>query len=421
MRAWTRTAWTRIGVAGWSPTENGSIASGDPRLVAWPPAESGPRFVSGRLSPVPPATLLESGTRWGLRRGSGAHVWSGTRVRSGTRSGPGPGPVWDPVRTSRGVRAPTRASVDDRSRSRLRDHHSSSSRSSDSDEGRRTFQPRAASAEHPLATVCNKLLQSMGALRADNTTLSERLGALERRSSVADPTPLPSTPRLREEEGEAAFEDELSLEAPGDSFSEEELPRDWLPRATEPMSLEVPRQHTDDTSVVLTTSANPTSEVQPSADEPEWRRYRETLRAVYRYHPFIPLPEAPVDETFGGALSALCQGQVREDRYSSLPQSGALTNALRHVNGVVRGIVHSLLEAADRVRYDAQKWGTHLSLPSPPIRQYRQEYYRMHYPVLLLEEERLLPHTPWSTSAASSVLKRGAPAEVKVRVSQMKD
>ncbi len=40
---------------------------------------------------------------------------------------------------------------------------------------------------------------------------------------------------------------------------------------------------------------------------------------------------------------------------------------------------------------------------------------------VILEEERLLPHTPWSTSAASSVLKRGAPAEVKVRVSQMKD
>ena len=45
----------------------------------------------------------------------------------------------------------------------------------------------------------------------------------------------------------------------------------------------------------------------------------------------------------------------------------------------------------------------------------------MHYPGGLLEEERLLPHTPLSTSAASSVLKRGAPAEVKVRVSQMKD
>ena len=356
----------------------------------------------GRLSPVPPVTLLESVGTWAGVRGP-CPVRDPGPARHPVRD---PVPARDPVRTSRGVRAPTRASVDDRSRSRLRDHHPSSSRSSDSDEGRRTFQqrgergrrrrrsPRAASAE---------ILQSMGAQRADNTTLSERLGALERRSSVADPTPLPSIPRLREEKGEAAFEDELSLEAPGDSFSEEELPRDWLPRDTEPMSLEVSRQHTDDTSVVLTTSGNPTSEVQPSADEPEWRRYRETLRSVYRYHPSIPLPEAPVDETFGGALSALCQGQVREDRYSSLPQSGALTNALRHVNGVVRGIVHSPFGAADRVRDDAQKWGTHLSLP--PIRQYRQEYYRMHYSVGLLEEERLLPHTPWSTS---SVLKRGA-------------
>ena len=38
---WTKTAWTRIGVAGWSPTENGSIAGCGPRLVAWPPALSG--------------------------------------------------------------------------------------------------------------------------------------------------------------------------------------------------------------------------------------------------------------------------------------------------------------------------------------------------------------------------------------------
>ena len=54
--------------------------------------------------------------------------------------------------------------------------------------------------------------------------MSERLGALERRGSVADPSPLPLTPHPREDE-DAALE-ELSLEAPGDSFSEEELPRD---------------------------------------------------------------------------------------------------------------------------------------------------------------------------------------------------
>ena len=99
-------------------------------------------------------------------------------------------------------------------------------------------------------------------------------------------------------------------------------------------------------------------------------------------------------------------------RYSSLPPTCEWRG---------ERVVHSPLEAADRVCDDSQKSGTHLSLPSPPIRQYRQDYYRMHYPVGLSEEERLLPHTPWSTSVASSVLKRGAPTEVKVRVSQMKD
>ena len=155
MRAWTRTAWTQIGVAGWSPTENGSIAGGDPHLVA--------------------SCVVRAPVRVRDPVGTSAGVRDPYPVRD-------PCPVRDPVRTSRGVRAPTRASVDDRSRSRLRDHHSSSSRSSDSDEGRRTFQqrgerrrrrsrsPRAASAEHPLATVCNKLLQSMGALRGRAAT-----------------------------------------------------------------------------------------------------------------------------------------------------------------------------------------------------------------------------------------------------------
>ena len=85
--------------------------------------------------------------------------------------------------------------------------------------------------------------------------MSERLGALERRGSVADPSPLPLTPHPREDE-DAALE-ELSLEAPGDSFSEEELPRDWLPRDAEPMVSDVPRQHSD-TSAVLTTCGTPT-------------------------------------------------------------------------------------------------------------------------------------------------------------------
>ena len=132
---------------------------------------------------------------------------------------------------------------------------------------------------------------------------------------MADPSPLPLTPHPREVE-DAAME-ELSLEAPGDSFSEEELPRDWLPRDTEPMALEVPRQHSEDTSAVLTTCATPTSEAQPSAEEPEWRRYRENLRVVYRYHPSISLPEAPVDRPLAG-LSPHC-ARGRSERIANPP------------------------------------------------------------------------------------------------------
>ena len=45
----------------------------------------------------------------------------------------------------------------------------------------------------------------------------------------------------------------------------------------------------------------------------------------------------------------------------------------------------------------------------------------MHYPADIPEEDRLHPNTLWSTSASASVLKRAAPTEVKVRVSQLRD
>ena len=126
--------------------------------VSWRGLQRGP-------GPGPcPSARLRSLTRLFASPGHGldfdsVRAPSGSRVRFGTRSGAlARTRVWYPVRASRGVRAPARASVDDRSRSRLRDRHSSSSRSSDSDDEQRTFQqagrsPRAASAEHPLATV----------------------------------------------------------------------------------------------------------------------------------------------------------------------------------------------------------------------------------------------------------------------------
>ena len=96
-----------------------------------------------------------------------------------------------------------------------------------------------------------------------------------------------------------------------------------------------------------------------------------------------------------------------------------MTNAIHQVKSTIRGLTHSPLDPPGRACEDAQKWGHHVSLSSPSIPQYRAEYYRIHHPADISEDDRLHPHTLWSTSA--SALKRAAPTEVKVRVSKLRD
>ena len=63
------------------------------------------------------------------------------------------------------------------------------------------------------------------------------------------------------------------------------------------------------------------------------------------------------------------------------------------MNTTMRGVTHLLLDPPGRVCDDAQKWGHHVSLSSPSIPQYRAEYYRIHHPADIPEEDRLHPHT----------------------------
>ena len=163
-------------------------------------------------------------------------------------------------------------------------------------------------------------------------------------------------------------------------------------------------------------------EGQSATDESEAGRYRDTLDAVYRVHDTVAMPPAPAAvDSCGHALAAMSQAPAKAERYKSLPQAVAITNCFRHMNSTIRGVAHSPLDPPGRVCEEVQKWGNHVSLSSPSIRQYRPEYYRMHYPADVPEEGRLHPHTLWSTSASASVLKRAAPTEVKVRVSQLRD
>ena len=240
----------------------------------------------------------------------------------------------------------------------------------------------------------------------------------------------PSHPPLPQSDDDR--EDAISVDLAVDSYSEEEgdndeSRREWLShhasQSPTPMAVEVARPAARTAAVPPRDDGQSSrGEGQSATDESEAGRYRDTLDAVYRVHDTVAMPPAPAAvESCGHALAAMSQAPAKAERYKSLPQAVAITNCLRHMNSTIRGVAHSPLDPPGRVCEDPQKWGNHVSLSSPSIRQYRPEYYRMHYPEDVPEEGRLHPHTLWSTSASASVLKRAAPTEVKVRVSQLRD
>ena len=138
---------------------------------------------------------------------------------------------------------------------------------------------------------------------------------------------------------------------------------------------------------------------------------------------FLPQPPPPprVDDTFGGKLFSRYQGSTKEEKTPALPLSGVIANAARHVTGVVAGVSRSPLAEEGRAREDAQRWGTHVSLSSPAIRQFKPDYYRVHYPDDIPEDEQIYPHSNWSTASAAQISKKGYPADFRVKAVQMRD
>ena len=106
----------------------------------------------------------------------------------------------------------------------------------------------------------------------------------------------------------------------------------------------------------------------------------------------------------------------------SLPQSEVVTRALQHVNGLLRGGQAGQTPGDEgRVGEGAQRCGANMSLTHPPIRQFRPEFYWIHHADSIPEGVRFYPHTPWTTTSAPLVSKRGYPGEFSVKASQLKD
>ena len=143
----------------------------------------------------------------------------------------------------------------------------------------------------------------------------------------------------------------------------------------------------------------------PPSGETDSHRYSDTLKAVFAFNPNITPQPLPVDDVFGGDLMALCQETQREERHHPIPSSGLLSSALRHILGVMEGVSHSPLVEAGRAREGAQRWGTYMSLTSPPLRQSKAEYYRIHYAPDVPGAEVLQPQQLWTTSSFLAIAK----------------
>ena len=89
-------------------------------------------------------------------------------------------------------------------------------------------------------------------------------------------------------------EDGLVMIPPGESFSEEEGEREWLPHHSETHEpLDGPRDQADTTPSVV-----------EATEEPEWHRYRDTLLTVYCYNENISPPKPQVEEVLESVVSS---------------------------------------------------------------------------------------------------------------------
>ena len=253
------------------------------------------------------------------------------------------------------------------------------------------------------------------------TGITNRLTALEA-GHVHSP-PAPNREEEEEEEIEGGCGDDLHMEIDaGSSFSDEES-REWRPNSlalsdTTPLHA-TPQTSTSEVQVSQVVSTPSVAGITPGADEPGWKRYRDLLRGVYARNNSVSAPAPLASEGLGGELDERERGEAKEDKFLTLPQNSVIQTLYKGLNKIVHG--GTVSTAKGRVCDDAQKWGSHVSLTSHPIRKFRPEYYRIHHDESIPEGERLHPYTAWNTSEAGDVSKGGYPADVKVRASQLRD
>ena len=290
-------------------------------------------------------------------------------------------------------------------------------------------------APQPLSDqLGERLLQELAEVHRSNYAMAVRVAEMERRGVPSSaPVILPSV--LSEREAAPALprllptavvddsaESAINMEVDSYLSSSEEEVRSWRqPHLAREEDIGSAEEAPNPQRGIMRASSPP-RDVSPSRTrDPEGGRYADILHLVYELNEDISPPAPRVDDTFGGKLFSRYQGNTKEEKTPALPLSGVMANAARHVTGVVAGVSRSPLAEDGRAREDDQRWGTHVSLSSPAIRQFKPDYYRVHYPDDIPEDERIYPHSNWSTASAAQISKNGCPADFWVKAVQMRD
>ena len=146
----------------------------------------------------------------------------------------------------------------------------------------------------------------------------------------------------------------------------------------------------------------------PPSGEADSHRYSDTIKAVFAYNPNITPQPLPVDDVFGGELMALCRRCSGRSGILPFPAPGCSRALCGLLGG--DGVSQSPVVEAGHAREGAQRWGTYMSLTCPPLRQFKAEYYRIHYPAEVSQPQQL-----WTTSSFLAITQWAPPTEFRIR------
>ena len=271
--------------------------------------------------------------------------------------------------------------------------------------GRSRRRYRSVTPPQAATLATEQILRAIADVKRATDAVVARVDSLERGGAMsAGASPLPSV-----------AEQDISLVPAQDDFlsSDEEGSREWRPRHG---GGETPSEVVAVAREGVTTASRSTPLEAESIDCDPPPLGMPTLTAIgirsRQCLPIIPTSHPnhfPWMMCLEGSWWPCARRRNGRSVILPFPVPGCSRALCGLLGGVMEGVSHSPLVEAGRARESAQRWGTYMSLTSPPIRQFKAEYYRIHYPAEVPEAEVLQPQQLWTTSSFLAIAKGALP------------